>query len=144
MRKFLPISVFLAGGLTFGNSAYQYLSVSYIQMLKSFTPVPMLVGGYIVGKEKPTLTQLVIVIVICGGLSMSTMGELSFSLVGFALQVNNIEPLFILQFNSFNSIPTSSLKFFLTDISNQNASAVICYDVRCFENHNARCNDVGS
>jgi drug/metabolite transporter (DMT)-like permease len=86
LYRFLPISVFFAGGLTLGNSAYQYLSVAYIQMLKSFTPVPMLLVGVLLGKEHPSWQQFIVVLVVSGGLALSTEGELSFSVDGFVLQ----------------------------------------------------------
>ena len=49
--KLFPISVFSAAGLVLGNSAYQYISLAYIQMLKSMTPVPMLLMAFLVGKS---------------------------------------------------------------------------------------------
>ena len=87
VRKIVPMTLFFAYGLVSGNSAYKYLSVSYIQMIKSFTPVPCLLLAFAVGKEKPSLIQLIIVLIVCLGVTMSSVGELRFSLFGFILQV---------------------------------------------------------
>lgn len=87
-RKILPIAFFFAFGLAAGNSAYKYLSVAYIQMLKSFTPVPMLLGAFISGREKLSMIQLSLVLMISFGVCLASAGELQFSLVGFILQIS--------------------------------------------------------
>jgi drug/metabolite transporter (DMT)-like permease len=86
----VPLAAFHASGLTLGNSAYKYLSVAYIQILKSLSPVMILLVAFIIGKEKPSIIQLSIVCVICGGVVLASTGELQFSLVGFILQLSAI------------------------------------------------------
>ena len=44
--KILPVAIFFAISLVFANKAYIYLSVSFIQMLKAFTPVAVLIISY--------------------------------------------------------------------------------------------------
>lgn len=78
---------FFASGLCLGNTAYKYLSISYIQMLKSFTPVPTLLASYLIGKENPSTTQLVLVIIVSLGVAFASIGESYFSIVGFLCQV---------------------------------------------------------
>ena len=85
--KMIPISIFFSLSLVFGNSAYEYLSVSYIQMLKSFTPVPTLLAAFLVGKETPSTFQLILVVIISFGVSMASIGEHNLSIPGFLLQV---------------------------------------------------------
>jgi drug/metabolite transporter (DMT)-like permease len=46
----------------FGNSAYKYISVAYLQIMKSMTPVPTLLVSFLIGREKPTWAQLLIVV----------------------------------------------------------------------------------
>jgi len=46
-QQILPVSVFFAVSLVLSNKAYIYLSVSFIQMLKAFTPVAVLIISYI-------------------------------------------------------------------------------------------------
>jgi drug/metabolite transporter (DMT)-like permease len=87
MRSFIPIAVFYAMSLVLSNQAYRFLSVSYIQMLKAFTPVYVLGIGVIGGLEKPSCLQLSVVLMICSGVSLSSFGELEFVLIGFIFQM---------------------------------------------------------
>lgn len=48
----MPVGLCLALNLAFGNTAYTYLSVSFIQMLKAFTPAVVMALGVICGLEK--------------------------------------------------------------------------------------------
>ena len=38
--RFLPIAAFFAASLGFGNAAYLYITVAFVQMLKAATPAP--------------------------------------------------------------------------------------------------------
>lgn len=87
LYRLTPLAVFHASGLTLGNSAYKFLSVAYIQILKSLSPVMILLVAFMIGKEKPSAIQLGIVSIICGGVVLASTGELQFSLVGFVLQL---------------------------------------------------------
>lgn len=49
----MPVGVCGALTLAFGNAVYLHLSVSFIQMLKAFTPVVVLAIGIVFGIEKP-------------------------------------------------------------------------------------------
>ena len=91
--RILPLSLFFAGGLTLGNSAYKFLSVAYIQMLKSLSPVLLLLLAIAIGKEKPSAVQLALVAVICCGVMLASAGERHFSAVGAVLQVELTNPL---------------------------------------------------
>ena len=88
--RILPLSLFFALGLTLGNSAYKYLSVAYIQMLKSMSPVLLLLLAFAIGKEKPSGVQLGLVAAICLGVMLASAGELHFSAVGATLQVGGL------------------------------------------------------
>lgn len=88
-RMIVLMSLFFAAGLVLGNSAYKYISLAYIQMLKSMNPVVLLPVQFMVGRESPSVLQLSIVLLISLGVSMSSVGELNFSLVGFTLQVRH-------------------------------------------------------
>lgn len=55
-------------------------------MLKAFTPVAVLIFSSLMGLEKPTCTEVSIVVVICVGVAMTSLGEAAFSLLGFAFQ----------------------------------------------------------
>jgi drug/metabolite transporter (DMT)-like permease len=85
-KKVVPLALFFALGLVLGNSAYKYLSVSYIQMIKSTLPIPTLLVSYALGRERPTCTQVLLVFVICIGAIIASLGELQFSWWGLLLQ----------------------------------------------------------
>jgi TRAP-type uncharacterized transport system fused permease subunit len=51
-QNIAPVGVCLAVNLALGNAAYLYLTVSFIQMLKAFTPVVVLTIGIVCGLEK--------------------------------------------------------------------------------------------
>ena len=85
--KLVPLALFFAVGLVLGMYAYKYLSVGYLQMVKSMTPVPMLLLNFYLGREAPSVFKIFLVLLICGGVAMASVGEADFSMVGFMLQV---------------------------------------------------------
>ncbi|KAI9100467.1 triose-phosphate transporter family-domain-containing protein [Phlyctochytrium arcticum] len=82
----LPIGILFSGSLACGNYAYVYLSVSFIQMLKSATPVVVLLMSWLFGTEKPNLGIFLNVLFITFGITIASYGEINFVLVGFVLQ----------------------------------------------------------
>lgn len=86
ISRLVPMSMCFAVGLVFGNATYRYLSVSFIQMLKACTPVPLLLMYFMAGKETFSVTQLVIVVMISAGVVLASIGEMEFSFIGFVLQ----------------------------------------------------------
>jgi drug/metabolite transporter (DMT)-like permease len=90
VEKIVPVAVLFAFSLALGNQAYLYLSVSFIQMLKAFTPVAVLIAGSAFGMENPTVLQLSIVAFISLGVSITAVGELRFSMLGFLFQLGGI------------------------------------------------------
>lgn len=55
-------------------------------MLKAFTPVAVLIFSFFAGLEKTSWAELYIVLVICVGVAMTSVGEVYFSYVGFTYQ----------------------------------------------------------
>lgn len=90
IKKIVPLAVLFAYGLVAGNLAYQFISLSYIQMIKAVTPVPLLLLSFATGREKPSVVQLFIVMVVSFGVLLSSIGELRFSLLGFLLQASAV------------------------------------------------------
>ena len=84
--QIVPVSLCFAVSLVLANKSYIYLSVSYIQMLKAFTPVAVLIFSFFSGLEKTSCTELYIVTVICIGVAMTSVGETYFSWLGFTFQ----------------------------------------------------------
>lgn len=55
-------------------------------MLKAFTPVAVLIFSFFSGLEKPTLTEFYIIVVLCIGVALTSVGETYFSWIGFTFQ----------------------------------------------------------
>jgi len=88
--RILPMAAFNAIGLVLGNSAYKWISLSYIQMIKACTPIPLLILSIITGSEKQSLALFIIVSTVSFGIILSSVGELHFSLIGFMIQFTAI------------------------------------------------------
>lgn len=87
MRNILPIGALFSGSLVFSNTAYLTLSVSFIQMLKAFTPVAVLLISFAFGLKKLSATLTGIVFMISVGVCLASYGETEFNMVGFTYQV---------------------------------------------------------
>jgi drug/metabolite transporter (DMT)-like permease len=86
VRSILPIGLLFSGSLILSNTAYLYLSVPYIQMLKAFTPVAILLISWTARIQEPNKKLAVIVLMISIGVALSSRGELHFNLFGFLTQ----------------------------------------------------------
>jgi drug/metabolite transporter (DMT)-like permease len=86
LRSILPIGVLFSASLIFSNTAYLYLSVSYIQMLKAFVPVAILLVSWAARIKEPSQRLLLIVCMISGGVALASSGERRFNLFGFSVQ----------------------------------------------------------
>ncbi|PBP18287.1 DUF250 domain membrane protein [Diplocarpon rosae] len=90
LRAIVPIGVFFSLSLICGNLTYLYLSVSFIQMLKAFTPVAVLIAGWILQIDAVDLKKLGNVSFIVIGVALASFGEIDFVLTGFLYQVGGI------------------------------------------------------
>ena len=69
--RMLPVGLFNAMTLMFGNAVYLFLSVAFIQMLKAFTPVMTMLGLFIASLEvriaarSPYVTSIVVIRAFC-------------------------------------------------------------------------------
>ncbi|KZV72089.1 TPT-domain-containing protein [Peniophora sp. CONT] len=86
LRSILPIGVLFSASLITSNSAYLYLSVAYIQMLKAFVPVAILLISWTFRIKEPNMRLGVIVFMISSGVALASHGELHFNLIGFLMQ----------------------------------------------------------
>ncbi|KAI0828642.1 TPT-domain-containing protein [Trametes gibbosa] len=86
VKSILPIGLLFSGSLILSNTAYLYLSVAYIQMLKAFTPVAILLISWTFRIQDPSKRLAVIVFMISSGVALASHGELRFNLVGFLTQ----------------------------------------------------------
>ncbi|KAK0532590.1 hypothetical protein OC835_003281 [Tilletia horrida] len=86
LKNILPIGALFSGSLVFSNMAYLTLSVSYIQMLKAFMPVAVLLLSFAVGLKAVSASLLGIVLAISGGVAIASYGEAEFVYSGFVEQ----------------------------------------------------------
>jgi len=86
LRSILPIGIFFSASLILSNTAYLYLSVAYIQMLKAFTPVAILLISWAFRIQEPSKKLTLIVLMISIGVALASHGELHFNLIGFLTQ----------------------------------------------------------
>lgn len=90
LRAIVPIGLLYSASLVCSNMVYLYLSVAFIQMLKSAAPVAVLLTAWAWRVEKPSLNRFVNVIVIVAGVTLASVGEINFSMIGFLYQVGGI------------------------------------------------------
>jgi hypothetical protein len=86
IKSILPIGLLFSGSLILSNTAYLYLSVSYIQMLKAFTPVAILLISWTFRIQEPNKKLGMIVFMISTGVALASHGELRFNIFGFFTQ----------------------------------------------------------
>ncbi|KAH7886841.1 TPT-domain-containing protein [Phlebopus sp. FC_14] len=86
MRSILPIGLLFSGSLILSNTAYLYLSMAYIQMLKAFTAVAILLISWACRIQDPNRRLALIVCMISSGVALASRGELHFNLTGFLIQ----------------------------------------------------------
>ncbi|KDN50837.1 TPT-domain-containing protein [Tilletiaria anomala UBC 951] len=87
IKSILPIGFLFSASLALSNYAYLFLSVAYIQMVKAFTPVAVLLISIFFGLKQANPTLLGIVFAISCGVALASYGELDFQMFGFILQV---------------------------------------------------------
>lgn len=86
----IPISAFFASSLWFGNTAYLFISVAFIQMLKALMPVATLVMAVICGTDKLRWDIFLNMVLVSIGVVVSSYGEIHFNIVGTVYQVTGI------------------------------------------------------
>lgn len=82
MTRIMPVGLCMALTLGFGNLVYMYLTVSFIQILKSFTPVMTMLALFLAKLETPTARLIVSVCLIAAGTALASVGEVNFSTIG--------------------------------------------------------------
>jgi len=74
-----------AGTLIFGNAVYMYLTVSFIQMLKAFTPAVTLAMLVLFAVEIPSRRVAMSVLMICLGTAIASFNEINLAPMGLLL-----------------------------------------------------------
>ncbi|KAK3149610.1 hypothetical protein QOZ80_3AG0219810 [Eleusine coracana subsp. coracana] len=86
----IPISAFFASSLWFGNTAYLYISVAFIQMLKALMPVATFIMAVICGTDKLRWVLFLNMVLVSVGVVVSSYGEIHFNVIGTLYQVTGI------------------------------------------------------
>ncbi|XP_038890347.1 probable sugar phosphate/phosphate translocator At2g25520 [Benincasa hispida] len=86
-KSVVPIGALYSLSLWFSNSAYIYLSVSFIQMLKALMPVAVYSIGVSLKKEKFKSDTMANMVSISLGVAVAAYGEAKFNSKGVTLQL---------------------------------------------------------
>ncbi|KAL2205977.1 TPT-domain-containing protein [Sarocladium strictum] len=90
LRTILPIAVVTSGALICSNTAYLYLSVPFIQMLKGLSPVFVLFLTWLWSLKQVTTSDIFSILVITGGVMLASFGELEFSWLGTTIHLTGL------------------------------------------------------
>lgn len=87
-KAFGPIAVFFAASLGFGNAAYLYISVAFVQMLKASTSVAVLLVSFALKLETPNGTLAVYIVAIASGVAWACAAQVgAVSAIGIGVQM---------------------------------------------------------
>ncbi|WOK99126.1 putative sugar phosphate/phosphate translocator [Canna indica] len=86
----VPIGALYSLSLWFSNSAYIYLSVSFIQMLKALMPVAVYSISVLLKKENFRSSSMLNMLSISFGVAIAAYGEARFDVWGVALQLGAV------------------------------------------------------
>ncbi|KAJ7517628.1 hypothetical protein O6H91_21G032200 [Diphasiastrum complanatum] len=86
----VPISAFFAASLWFGNTAYLFISVAFIQMLKALMPVATFFMAVICQTDTLRCDLFSNMVLVSLGVAISSYGEIHFNIVGTVFQVTGI------------------------------------------------------
>lgn len=89
-RSIIPIGLLFSLSLWFSNSAYIFLSVSFIQMLKALMPVAVYSLGVIFKKDVFSSQTMTNMVTISIGVAIAAYGEARFNLWGVTLQLSAV------------------------------------------------------
>ena len=87
LRNMMVVGGATAASLCFGNAGYLFLSISFVQILKAFTPVFVVAMLYATGIDVPSRRVTFSVVALCVGTSVASAGEANFNLTGVAIML---------------------------------------------------------
>eukprot|EP00270_Netrium_digitus_P007194 TRINITY_DN2096_c0_g1_i1.p1 TRINITY_DN2096_c0_g1~~TRINITY_DN2096_c0_g1_i1.p1 ORF type:complete len:412 (-),score=95.21 TRINITY_DN2096_c0_g1_i1:150-1202(-) len=86
----IPIGALYSLSLWFSNSAYMYLSVSFIQMLKALMPVAVYSNSVLFSKDTFRTSTMANMLCISLGVAVAAYGEAKFDMFGISLQLGAV------------------------------------------------------
>uniref|UniRef100_A0A6V3K5Z7 Sugar phosphate transporter domain-containing protein n=1 Tax=Lotharella globosa TaxID=91324 RepID=A0A6V3K5Z7_9EUKA len=99
--QIMPIGALMAAKMMLGMKSYIYLTVSFIQMFKAFTPAITLFVLFVSGVSTPSRNVSLSVLAMCAGMCITAAGEVNFSVIGvtliFAAQISEATRLVLMQ-----------------------------------------------
>ena len=87
VTRFLPVGLMMALMFYFGNCAYLYITVSFVQMLKTATPVVTMAVMVLFKLETPSVRLVVSLLLLAAGTALASYGELAFSWAGVVVML---------------------------------------------------------
>ncbi|XP_047323641.1 probable sugar phosphate/phosphate translocator At5g25400 [Impatiens glandulifera] len=90
LKSVVPIGALYSLSLWFSNSAYIYLSVSFIQMLKALMPVAVYSIGVMLKKDQFKSDTMMNMVSISVGVAIAAYGEAKFDGLGVSLQLGAV------------------------------------------------------
>ncbi|KAJ8905889.1 hypothetical protein NDN08_002392 [Rhodosorus marinus] len=81
--KLVPYAILVALDIGLSNVAFVYLEATFVEMCKSSMPAVVMLLSVLSGLEPFSYFQMGLVLLICIGLAISSVGEANFSVVGF-------------------------------------------------------------
>jgi solute carrier family 35 protein C2 len=87
LKGFVPAALLMAVSLGFGNLALLYTTVIFVQLIKPLNVVITSIAAFAWGLEVPTLTHLIIVTIVAGGVCVAAFSGAEFSLIGLLCQL---------------------------------------------------------
>eukprot|EP00287_Rhodomonas_sp_CCMP768_P020361 CAMPEP_0202810958 /NCGR_PEP_ID=MMETSP1389-20130828/2953_1 /ASSEMBLY_ACC=CAM_ASM_000865 /TAXON_ID=302021 /ORGANISM="Rhodomonas sp., Strain CCMP768" /LENGTH=303 /DNA_ID=CAMNT_0049481987 /DNA_START=316 /DNA_END=1224 /DNA_ORIENTATION=- len=85
LKRCIGVGVFVGVDIALTNSSFLYVSIPFIEMVKSACPLWVLMLSLTLGIEKFSYSLIVIMITISGGLCLSVYGEAKFDMTGFVM-----------------------------------------------------------
>ncbi|RUP45224.1 hypothetical protein BC936DRAFT_148460 [Jimgerdemannia flammicorona] len=81
----VPCGLAAALEICTANASLVYITLSFYTMVKSSTPIWVLVFAFAFGLERPRLQLIFIIVVMVAGVILTVAGETAFNLTGFVL-----------------------------------------------------------
>ncbi|OAQ36212.1 TPT-domain-containing protein [Linnemannia elongata AG-77] len=85
VTQVVPCAVAAALEICMANASLMYITLSFYTMIKSSTPIWVLLFAFIFRLEKPRLSLILIIGVIVVGVVLTVAGETQFDMTGFVL-----------------------------------------------------------
>ncbi|GFZ48365.1 LOW QUALITY PROTEIN: hypothetical protein JCM24511_06113 [Saitozyma sp. JCM 24511] len=123
LRIILPMAVLFSASLILSNVAYVHLSVSFVQMLKAFIPVLVLIIQLVSGLQSYNHLLMGVICLTCAGCFIAASGEVRFSVFGLVCQTSAV----IVLLKEYKMDPLTSIAMYApSNTSESKADDEIC------------------